>query len=202
MLIGHGVGYRGRPKQCLAVSRQEGVALVISLIVLVVLTLIGLVALRTTLLESRSTANAIDITLASRAAEVGLREAETWLFLQEDPPSCQSGCSDFAVMPITDNNYSNANEFLGLSDADWQALANESTIRLESTSLPTYFVIRETDAEEGYVTDEADFYTYEITAIGYGQNRATRYIVQSTFMRHYQDSNNGRRRTWRYLRAE
>jgi type IV pilus assembly protein PilX len=58
---------------------QEGVALVIALIMLVVMTLLGLSALRTVSLEERMAAQTYDRSLAFQAAESGLREAENYV---------------------------------------------------------------------------------------------------------------------------
>lgn len=67
----------------LPVSRptaQRGVVLAIVLILLVVITLLGLVSLRGTLLEERMTSGEYDRSLAFQAAEGALREAEARLY--------------------------------------------------------------------------------------------------------------------------
>jgi type IV pilus assembly protein PilX len=56
--------------------RQNGVVLVISLLMLLVLTLIGLAATRSTALEERMTANQNDTEVAFQAAEAALRDGE------------------------------------------------------------------------------------------------------------------------------
>ena len=61
-------------------SRQSGVALFISLVLLLVLTILGVSAVQTTSLEERMARNSHDSLLAFQAAEVALREAETFLF--------------------------------------------------------------------------------------------------------------------------
>ncbi|WP_428242492.1 pilus assembly PilX family protein [Gynuella sp.] len=58
---------------------QRGVALLIALIFLVVLTLIGLTSMRTASLEEKMTSNQKDYYLAFEAAELALRAAETQL---------------------------------------------------------------------------------------------------------------------------
>ncbi len=57
-------------------QRQAGVALVVALILLVIMTLVGLSALRTVTLEERMTAQTFDRSLSFQAAEAALREAE------------------------------------------------------------------------------------------------------------------------------
>ncbi len=55
---------------------QRGVALVVVMVLLLIMTLLGLAALRSTLMEERMTANMVDRSLSFQAAEAALREAE------------------------------------------------------------------------------------------------------------------------------
>ncbi len=57
-------------------AAQRGVALVVVLILLLVMTLLGLVALRNTLFEERMTANQTDRSYGFQAAEGAMRQAE------------------------------------------------------------------------------------------------------------------------------
>ena len=59
--------------------KQRGVALFISLVLLLILTIIGISAVQTTSLEMRMTRNQYDATLAFQAAESALRDAEAQL---------------------------------------------------------------------------------------------------------------------------
>ncbi len=58
---------------------QRGVALFISLVLLLVLTIIGVSAVQTTSMEERMARNTHDSVLAFEAAEVALRTGETFL---------------------------------------------------------------------------------------------------------------------------
>ena len=60
-------------------SRQRGVVLVISLLMLLVLTLIGLAATRSTTVEQRLTSNQRDTAVAVQGAEAALRDGESLL---------------------------------------------------------------------------------------------------------------------------
>lgn len=57
-------------------SRQQGVALVVVLMLLLVMTLLALASVRGALMEERMTANQLDRSLAFQAAEAALREGE------------------------------------------------------------------------------------------------------------------------------
>ena len=61
------------------ISRQRGVVLVTGLIFLVILTLLGVTAMQTTILEERMAGNLRDENLAFQAAEAALREGELFL---------------------------------------------------------------------------------------------------------------------------
>ncbi len=58
---------------------QKGIALFISLVLLLVLTIIGVSSVQSTSLEERMARNAHDSVLAFQAAEMALRQAEEWL---------------------------------------------------------------------------------------------------------------------------
>jgi len=60
-------------------SRQTGVALFISLVLLLVLTIIGVSSLQTTSLEQRMARNTHDSILAFQSAEIALREGEKFV---------------------------------------------------------------------------------------------------------------------------
>ena len=60
-------------------TAQKGIALFISLVLLLVLTIIGVSSVQSTSLEERMARNAHDSVLAFQAAEMALRQAEEWL---------------------------------------------------------------------------------------------------------------------------
>jgi len=59
--------------------RQHGATLVISLIFLVLLTLIGVTAMQSTILQERMAGNSKERNIAFQAGEIGLRDAEVYL---------------------------------------------------------------------------------------------------------------------------
>jgi len=58
-------------------SRERGVSLLVALIFLIILTILGLTAMRVATMEERMSGNAHDRSLAFQAAEAGLRDAES-----------------------------------------------------------------------------------------------------------------------------
>lgn len=183
--------------------RQRGMALVLALVILVVMTVLGLTALRTSSSERLQVQSAIDVNQAFSVAEIGLREAENWLLtLEENPLDCE--CGDFAVLALSNTMYNESETYLAIDD--WSMEGNEGTIILNRETIdgeivevgPAFFIIRETFVGE---TDEGDEQIiYEITAVGYGAKLGTKMVLQSTFVRVYDgDSGNGQRFTWRAL---
>ncbi len=60
-------------------TRQQGVALFISLVMLLILTILGVSAVQTTALQERMSRNSIDNNLAFQAAESAVRDAEDFI---------------------------------------------------------------------------------------------------------------------------
>lgn len=77
--------HRARP-------RQQGVALVVALILLVVMTLLGLGAMRSVTLEEKMASNTFDRSLSFQATEAALREAEA-LLAGPTPPQPAPGAA-------------------------------------------------------------------------------------------------------------
>jgi type IV pilus assembly protein PilX len=72
---------------------QRGIALVVALILLVIMTLLGLGAMRSVTLEEKMSANTFDRSLSFQAAESTLREAEALLNVATPPtPAAGSAC--------------------------------------------------------------------------------------------------------------
>lgn len=72
---------------------ERGATLVVVLILLLVMTILGLAALRGTLLEERMSANMLDRSLGFQAAESALREGEAVAAAIATPPT-GSGCTN------------------------------------------------------------------------------------------------------------
>lgn len=72
-------------------GQQQGVALVVALILLVVMTLVGLSGLRTVTLEERMTSHTFDRSISFQAAEAALKEAEAFVQANQALPALQPG---------------------------------------------------------------------------------------------------------------
>src|SRR5690349_7911356 len=77
-------------------NRQTGTALVTSLLLLLVLTVIGITAMQVTRVQERMAGNTRDLNLSFQGAEAGLRNGEDMIAAQTFPPDpCSSTPCDF-----------------------------------------------------------------------------------------------------------
>jgi type IV pilus assembly protein PilX len=116
--------------------RQRGVALVVSLILLLVATIIGLAASRGTLLQERMSANSFDRSLAFQRSESALRAAEgaitaNYLITALGGDDCSAvGC----VLVPTDT-------WSGGTNATWKDVATAYDINDANTpGIPQYYI--------------------------------------------------------------
>jgi type IV pilus assembly protein PilX len=77
-------------------ARERGAVLIVSLVFLLVLTVLGVAALRNTTLEERMAGNLRDANLAFQAAEAALREGEQ--FLQQATLPAFAGANGLLLM--------------------------------------------------------------------------------------------------------
>lgn len=167
--------------QCQSVGHQKGSALVISLIMLLIISLLAIGGLRSTILQERMSANLYDRELAFQAAEAALRAGER--FLATTPP---------ATIP-------NANGLYDLNNAsrpDWLAATATATHDpldafvlnpgLDAVAVqPQYFIERigitppGTETELGVPVPPVSF--YRITARGFGGTADSVVIVSSVY---------------------
>ena len=68
------------------IKSQSGAVLIVSLIILLVMTVLGVTAMQSTVLEERMAGNFRDRHLAFQAAEAALRNGEVWINSQSSAP--------------------------------------------------------------------------------------------------------------------
>jgi len=171
-------------------KRQRGVALFISLVMLLVLTIIGISSVQTTSLEVRMTRNEHDTMLAFQAAESALRDGEQQL----------EAITTTAV--FTDGGNSGLYNVADLGDTEhwhsagvWTAGNSvEAATDIDGVDAPPRYIIehvasvlRENNAyqqEDPYAaaaTDRVEI--FRITARGVGGSGDARVLLQSTYGR-------------------
>lgn len=115
--------------------RQQGVSLVIVLILLLIMTLLGLAVLRSTLLEERMSSNLYDRSLSFQAAEAALRQGEAFVATNRPQPAPTDPCTADGVCPQPDPTQ--PDRWLDTAFTGWV----DSTDDMGSTTaVPQYFI--------------------------------------------------------------
>jgi type IV pilus assembly protein PilX len=173
------------------VSRNRGIALFISLVLLLILTIIGVSSVQTTTLETRMARNEHDTLLAFQAAELALRDAE--IFIETIKPTTKfsdTGAGGlWTVAPLGQPNRWESEGVWG-SAKSVAAATNAGAVVAEP---PRYLiehvasVVREDNAyliNDPYTATVADrIEVYRITARGVGGTGNAQVLLQSTYGR-------------------
>ncbi len=168
-----------------ALVKQQGAVLVVSLIMLLVMTLIGLSSMRTTILEEKMAGNFRDSNIAFQAAEAALRDAEG---------------------DVVCNGCTRASPISGLSDFDatctngicggWVSTVWTDTTKMGNTvaygtytgataiagvaNPPNYLVEGKKCIAAGWASWK---YCYQITATGFGGSANATSVLQEVFIK-------------------
>lgn len=78
-------------------GRQQGAALIIALVLLVIMTLLGLSSMRTVSLEEKMSGHTYDRSISFQATEAALREAEAWVAANKPTPAAGAACTASGV---------------------------------------------------------------------------------------------------------
>lgn len=103
-------------------ARQQGVSLLVVLILLLLMTILGLAVLRGTTMEERMTANLYDRSLSFQAAESALRQGEALARTTTVAAVPSSGCSG-GVCSLPDTTA--ADRWLDTSFSGWRDANND-----------------------------------------------------------------------------
>jgi len=184
-------------------ARQEsGAVLFVSLILLLVLTLIGVTAMKTTTLQEKMASSHRQRSVAMQAAEAAIRQAEIWL------RNNVKGIADLKKFDGTDELYAAitssgcapANAEIGWdyrNPAKWSGANSDkvpvSVPGIDSAYQPRYLIeyvgrggrnaapLNPTDNTTVCGTDATAPYMFRITALGLGINGETPALLQSHF---------------------
>jgi len=173
-------------------NKQKGIALIMSMIMLLMMTLLGVSAKKTSLMEEKMAGNSRDVALAFQAAETGLRDAEAWLENQtSEPVATSTGANRVwtfnAPDPTTTNSVNwwqerNQAWWLNSAQAYGTAIANVNTV---PHSVVEYKQFIRDDLVTGSGGAETGRSYYQVTARGTGGSDQARILVQSTTARRF-----------------
>ena len=174
-------------KQLPSGNSQHGAALIFSMILLLVLTLLGLSSMRTATLEEKMAYNMRDMNLAFEAAESGLREAETWLDQQANEASVNNQA--FVYPPDA------APELTTQTHSWWSNADNSASYGIAGST-----ALGEVNSQPRFVIEQRAFVPdslvqgfeppkgknlYRVTARGTGATDTAQSISQSTFAKRF-----------------
>lgn len=168
-------------------TKQEGAVLGIALVMLLVLTIIGFTAMRTSSTEIHIGNNSRDLSVSFQAAESAMREAEDWLINLTEEPLPVSTC---AAQPcvITKTSW-----FPDQQTHDWWVSSVNSApytgTALSGVATQPRYVVE----FDRFVADELTIggnvptgtYFYRVTTRGTGGTDSAQSILQSTFARRF-----------------
>lgn len=177
-----------------ACGNQSGVALVLALVFLLLLTLIGISALNTTSLEEKMANNAKDRNLAFQAAESALNLGESWIYAQIGKPYFPNNSVGLYVpetdaTPVWDDvNWSGSSV---VTYPNTPTASGSGTLGKVNTQ-PKYIIedMGETQESGGSLTMETRYRSkgttiLRITARGTGGTDAAVVVLQSTYARDF-----------------
>ncbi len=169
-------------------QKQQGVVLVVSLIILVSLTMLGLTSIQRTTTDLAMAGNQREIGLMFTAAEVGLASAE--VFIGNSTTNADFNNAALGLITVQDNNpaYNGPNYFR----ATWAASSQSSVTSLDAWEQPRFMIEYLGDRSQnplaavnigGYGTQQSgDIVSiYRSTARGVGLTVSSFRFIQSYF---------------------
>jgi type IV pilus assembly protein PilX len=172
-------------------SAQQGAILVVSLLLLLVMTLLGLAAVQVTRLEERMAGNMRDVNIAFQSAESGLRDAENRLRLMvARPPICATAPCAVPAVWERDSLPENLRNQTG---AWWTTNAQEygvaGTHEIQQAAVDPRVLIE----DAGFVADSLTVghgppegrNFYRITAHSTGATDTAQAVLESTYTRRF-----------------
>ncbi len=165
-------------------KKQQGAVLIVGLIMLLVMTLIGLSAMRSTILEEKMAGNYRDSNIAFQVAEAALRDGENDILcdgctrgspisgLTNFNASCTDGlCDGWTPTVWTDTGK--------MGNAIGYGTYTGATAIAGVAAAPKYLVEGKRCIAAGWASWK---YCYQITATGYGGSSNTARIIQEVYI--------------------
>jgi type IV pilus assembly protein PilX len=181
-------------------KKQTGAALIVSLVILLIMTMIGLAAMRTSSMAEKMAANTMDVEIAFQATEIALRDAESWVAaLTAEPDPNDTGSNNIWTADAMDPDLNNPESWWHERNAAWwtaNGIAHATNITFDTNggtktiTTPRYII-----EYQQFVTDDLVVGTgggpstgrvyYRITARGTGGSDQSRVLLQSTMAKRY-----------------
>lgn len=170
--------------------RQAGAVLVISLLILLIMTLIGVTAMSTTSLEEKMAGNMRDKNTALQASEASLEDGELWLASLGTKPTETTSCGsppcdvwELNVLP----DLASQSQSWWLSNAREYGTSGSKDIS-DVTTDPYYVIEAQAEVRDNLDSGQnpptgRNF--YRVTARGTGGTDDAQVVLQSTFVKRF-----------------
>ncbi len=167
------------------IAYQRGATLVVSLAILVIITLLGVTAMRTSVFEEKMSSNLQDKQLSFQASESTLREGEAWLLTLTGEPVPVTSCSSYPCVLTHDPS----REAWGNSHSWWQSNSAAFTGTMNQVNALPRFIVE----YERFVPDDLTIghgvppgmQYYRVTGRGTGGSDETVTVLESTLPRRF-----------------
>ena len=120
-----------------AIEKQQGVALVVSMIILISLTMLGLTAIQRSTVDLAMAGNQREIGLMFQAAEVGLVRAEDFVEASTTNADFDDSSLGLYTVSASDPNYSSPDYFDGTT---WTSSSQVAATSLDAYEQPRYMI--------------------------------------------------------------
>lgn len=169
---------------------QQGAVLLVGLIMILMLSIIGIAAIRGSGMQELMAGNMRDRNLAFQAAEAGLRAGEK--ILTTTAPAASTFTCASGIGKCTDQNLTTpVTPIARLSDADFKDKSALADVDLKLANKPRYIIELVTapigvagvtgDAVDFGSVDEDTTAYYRITSLGYGGTVDSQVMLQTTY---------------------
>lgn len=168
--------------------QQQGVVLIIALIFLLMLSIIGMAAIRGSGMQELMAGNIKDRNMAFQAAEASLRVVERAI-------DSNSACTVFDGTNGCFNDQNAIAPVVSWTETNWNNRSAEANVELKLSKKPRY-VVEKLAATDSPVSANAGFSlefnndapsatggvtAYRITSLGYGGTETSQVVLQSTY---------------------
>lgn len=163
-------------------KNQRGVVLIMSLTILMVLTLIGVSAMKTSSLQERMSGNARDYQIAFEAAEFALRAGEDYVKSISTTADFTSGGGNgkFTARTVSSTGAWQV-------ESNWTS-GNTTSVALADVSKSPEYILEILDSTYGQIENMTPgggtsgiIGLFRVTARGYGKNPNTKVMLQADF---------------------
>lgn len=177
-------------------ARESGAVLLVCLILLVPLLLLSLSAVETALLGERMAAGAVDRSRAFQSAEAALEAAENWLAsLASFPQASNDGGGQVWAEGVLNTPSAGALWWRdGDRDSSWWRANAVPVTSVHGLAEPAHYIIeqyrfvRDGESIELGTGQQRSLIAYHrITALGVGRRNSTRVLLQTTYVRAFDE---------------